>query len=196
MDLISLVSSNWYGYILIPFLIFIARIFDVTLGTIRVICIAKGHKLWAPLLGFFEVVIWLMAIQQIMVNLNNWFCYLAYGAGFAGGTLVGMIIEEKLAIGKVLIRVITSKRTRFLLEDLRDEGFEATLVRGEGLYEHVRMIFIITKKQKAPKVINMIKRFDPHTFYTIGDVNFAFEDKSKIPPKKKSPGFGSYRKGK
>ena len=120
---------------------------------------------------------------------------MAYGAGFAGGTFVGMVIEEKIAMGKVLIRVITNKKPPRLLKDLREKGFEATLVRGEGLYGHVRIIFVITKRQSTNEVIQMIQKFDSHAFYMTEDIRFAHEDNSKHPPKMKASLFRT-RKGK
>ncbi|GAE87820.1 hypothetical protein JCM21531_1220 [Acetivibrio straminisolvens JCM 21531] len=80
-------------------LIFFSRIIDVTIGTIRIIFVSRGKKYLAPVLGFFEVLVWIVAISQVMQNLNNFACYFAYAAGFATGTFVGIIIEEKLAIG-------------------------------------------------------------------------------------------------
>ena len=91
-----LLSSFYEGatftYFVLPFLIFIARICDVSIGTIRIVMVAKGQKIIAPILGFFEVLIWLLAISRIFENLDNWVCYFAYGAGFATGNYVGMFI--------------------------------------------------------------------------------------------------------
>ena len=96
-----------FTWVIMPLLIIFARICDVSLGTIRIISIARGYKLIAPLLGFFEILIWLLAIKQIMQNLTNIFYYVAYSGGFAAGTFIGIYIEEKLAMGIFLIRIIT-----------------------------------------------------------------------------------------
>ena len=105
----SFFQSDIHIYIILPLLIFLARICDVTLGTIRIIAVSKGLKRLAPFLGFFEVFIWILAISRIMQNLNNPICYIAYAGGFAAGNYVGMKVEEKVALGIILIRVITYK---------------------------------------------------------------------------------------
>jgi uncharacterized protein YebE (UPF0316 family) len=91
-------DPTFFSFVVIPIFIFFARIIDVSMDTVRIICISKGYKGRAAFLGFFEVIIWLVAITQIMQNLTNVFCYLAYGAGFAAGTYIGMLIEERFPI--------------------------------------------------------------------------------------------------
>ncbi|NCB08979.1 MAG: hypothetical protein EOM73_12545, partial [Bacteroidia bacterium] len=81
-------DSVAFTYLVLPFLIFLARIIDVTIGTIRIVMVAKGQKMWAPILGFFEILVWLIAISRIFENLDNVLCYLGYAAGFATGTEV------------------------------------------------------------------------------------------------------------
>src|SRR5690606_34194281 len=105
-----------YRCALLPLLIFLARIADVSINTIRIIYVLGGRRLTATLLGFFESLIWLMAISQIFEQLDNWVCYFAYPAGFASGIFVGMIIEEKIAYGKVIVRIITRKDITVLIE--------------------------------------------------------------------------------
>ena len=100
---------DYVSLIIIPLLIFVARIFDVTLGTIRIILVSRGVKIPAALLGFFEVLIWLIAIGRVMQNLNNVSNYIAYAGGFAMGNFVGIYIENKLAMGLLSIRVVTAK---------------------------------------------------------------------------------------
>lgn len=98
------ISENVFSYVLLPLLIFIARITDVSINTIRIIYVLGGRRLTATVLGFFESFIWLMAIRQIFEHLDNWICYVAYPGGFAMGILVGMMIEERIAYGKVIVR--------------------------------------------------------------------------------------------
>ena len=102
-------SFDWFTFVILPFLIFIARITDVSLGTLRIIFVSKGYKIIAPLIGFIEILIWIVAISKIIQNIDNWICYIAYAGGFAVGNYVGMRLEEKLAIGFELVRVITQK---------------------------------------------------------------------------------------
>src|SRR5690625_2164903 len=101
------ISPEIFSYVILPLLIFIARVCDVTLSTIRILFVMNGKRTIAPILGFFEAFIWLLAIGQIISDVNNIFAYLAYAFGFATGTYVGMYIEEKLAVGMVVLRLIT-----------------------------------------------------------------------------------------
>lgn len=103
-------NSDAFTFIFLPLFIFLARICDVTLDTIRIIFVSKGMRKIAPLIGFFEILIWLMAISKIMQNLDNWACYVAYAGGFATGNYFGMLVEEKLAIGHEMIRVNKGRR--------------------------------------------------------------------------------------
>ena len=97
------VFNSWYfSYIIVPILIVFAKIIDVSLGTIRIILVSKGKKFLAPLLGFIEVLIWILTIGQVMKNLTNPVNYIAYALGFSLGNYFGIIIENKLAIGQVV----------------------------------------------------------------------------------------------
>ena len=109
MELSFLFEPGFFSFVVLPLLIFLARILDVSLGTLRIIFITKEMKYIATLVSFFEVLIWLMAITQIMQNLTNLITYIAYAGGFAMGTLVGIIIDEKLAMGYLSVVVITKK---------------------------------------------------------------------------------------
>lgn len=134
MDFLS-TDSTFYVWVVIPMMLFVARILDVSIGTIRIILISKGYRSIAPVLGFVEALIWVMAAGLVMSHLNNVFYYAAYAAGFASGTYVGIWIEEKLSLGKVIVRVITNRDASELLEHLRDEEFAATSLDAEGKYE-------------------------------------------------------------
>lgn len=173
-----LTNTIWYTYVLIPLLIFIARIFDVSMGTVRVIFISKGFKFLAPLIGFFEVLIWLLAIQQIMNNLTNVFCYIAYAGGFATGTYAGIIIEEKLSVGKVLVRIITGKNSSKIFGALKKANHVVTNVDACSRDGNVKIVIAVVDRHDIPKVIAIIKKCDPSAFYSIEDVRFAYENGS------------------
>ena len=95
--------------------------------------VSKGKKKIAPFIGFFEILIWIVAISKIIQNLDNWACYIAYAGGFATGNFIGMLLEEKLALGHQLIRVITSDEPIELVNSLRDQGYGVTVSPAEGL---------------------------------------------------------------
>ncbi len=169
----DLFHGDLFNYLVLPFLIFLARISDVTIGTIRIVMVAKGEKMIAPLLGFFEVLIWLIAISKIIENLDNWVCYIAYGAGFATGNYIGMIIEEKLAVGIIQLQIITRTDALALIAKLKTDGYGITHQEAHGAVEEVSVIFSIIKRNDLPKVVEIIKTYNPKAFYSIADVKFV-----------------------
>ena len=160
-------------WVIIPLLICLARIIDVTIGTIRIIFVSKGLKYLAPLLGFFEVLIWLMAIGQIMQNLTHIINYLAYATGFAMGTYVGILMENRLAMGMALIRVITRLEASNLIEHLRENGFTVTSIDAQGNHGEVKVFFTILKRKDLKETLKVIREFNPNAFYTIEDIGFV-----------------------
>ncbi|MBN2591896.1 MAG: DUF2179 domain-containing protein [Sedimentisphaerales bacterium] len=189
-------NSTFFTWFLLPVLIFIARVSDVSLGTVRVIFIARGLKYLAPFVGFFEILIWLMAIGQIMQNLSNPMCYIAYAGGFAMGNYVGIWIAEKLSLGVVLIRVITSKDASELLEYLKSAEYGVTSVDAQGSAGKVQVVFTIVRRREVATVVNLIKQFNPKAFYTIEEVGFVEEGIFPVRKTWLDNIFRSWRKGK
>jgi uncharacterized protein YebE (UPF0316 family) len=171
----SFFNSDAFSYILLPILIFLARICDVSIGTLRIIFVSKGKKYIAPVLGFFEVLIWITAISKIMQNLDNYVNYVAYAAGFATGNFVGMIIEEKLAMGIQMIRVFAHERGKELVQILNSNGFGATSVEAHGAKEKVHLVYSIVHRNELEKVLELIDNFNPKAFFTIEDVKSVNE---------------------
>ncbi|WP_167608806.1 DUF2179 domain-containing protein [Maribellus sediminis] len=168
-------DSSFFTYVLLPALIFFSRVMDVTIGTIRIVMVSKGHKIWAPILGFFEVLIWLVAITKIIQNLDNWICYIAYGLGFAAGNYVGLIIEEKMALGIVKLQIITRKEASKLIENLKAAGYGITHHNAKGSSENVSIIYSIIKRSEIKKVEDIVKTTNPKAFYSIEDIKFVSE---------------------
>jgi uncharacterized protein YebE (UPF0316 family) len=173
--MLSFLSSSLFTWIILPILIFIARICDVSLGTIRVIFVSRGYRHLAPILGFFEISIWLFAIGQIMRDINDISIYLAYAAGFATGTFVGIALEEKLSLGTVLVRIITKRDYTDLTGALRGAGYGLTTHAADGTQGQVTIVFTVVKRQDLPQVVGIIKQFNPHAFYSVEDVRHASE---------------------
>ncbi len=169
----NFIDSNFFLYFLLPFLIFLSRIGDVTLGTVRIILVSKGNRFIAPLLGFFEVLIWIIAITRIFEHLDNWICYVAYAAGFATGNFVGIVLEERLAIGNELIRIITHRDATELIKTLRDKGYGITSIKAQGSTGDVGIIYCIIKRSDLKDFISFMKKFNPHAFYTIEDIRMV-----------------------
>lgn len=169
----DLFEGNLFNYVILPLLIILARISDVTIGTIRIVMVAKGQKMIAPVLGFFEVLIWLIAISKIIENLDNWVCYIAYGLGFAIGNYLGMIIEEKMAVGIVQLQIITRRDAHDLIEKLKVDGYRLTHIDAVGSVEEVSVIYSIIKRTELPRIIPIICEYNPKAFYSIADVRFV-----------------------
>lgn len=169
------VNSEIFTFVLLPLLIFLARICDVTIGTIRIIFVSRGAKILAPLLGFFEVLIWLIAIGKVMQNLDNWLCYVAYAGGFGAGNFVGIHIEERIAIGTLIIRIITRKDAFELINALNTVGYGVTSIPAHGKSGEVHVVYTIIKRSDLEDVTGIIKKFNPKAFYSIEDVRFVKE---------------------
>jgi len=169
------VSHDLFAWVVLPVLIFSVRICDVSLGTIRVIFIAKGLKYIAPVIGFFEVIIWLLAIGQVMQNIGNVASYIAYGGGFAAGTFLGMYVEERLSIGTVVVRVITHRDAGDVVNALRAEGFGVTTMDAEGASGQVKVILTISRRQDVPRVRALLEEHHAGAFFTIEELKSATE---------------------
>lgn len=167
------IQTDLFTYVILPLFIFLARIIDVSLGTLRIIFVTKGMRRVAPIIGFFEVFIWLLAISRIMQNLDNWVCYVAYAAGFASGNLIGMLIEEKLAIGHEMIRVITRKDATTLIDELRETGHGVTWVNAKGVEGDVAVLYIIARRSMIREVLDLINKHNPRALYTVEAIKYV-----------------------
>jgi len=145
----------------------------VSLGTVRIIFVSKGYKLTAPIIGFFEAFIWVLAISRIIQNLDNWICYFAYAGGFAMGNYVGMLLEEKLAVGYELVRVITKRDANDLVESLRKDGYGTTFINAQGSKGDVGVLYVIVSRKKMPHAIELINEFNPKALYTIESIRYV-----------------------
>lgn len=139
--MLNIINSEIFSLFILPLLIFTARVMDMTLGTIRIIFVSRGRKSLAPIFGFFEIIIWLFAIGQIMQHLTNITYYFAYAGGFTTGIFVGMWIEEKTALGTVVVRIITKKEANELVDNLISAGYGVTSFYGQGATCQVRLIY-------------------------------------------------------
>ncbi|MFW5760874.1 MAG: DUF2179 domain-containing protein [Cyclobacteriaceae bacterium] len=169
------ITREIFNYIILPFLIFAARILDVSIATIRIIFVLHGNKLLAPIIGFFESFIWLVAIGQIIQNIDNFYSYIAFAGGFATGTLVGMLIEEKLALGNVVVRVITRMPAIDLITHFKQGGYHYTSLKAEGQFGPVNILFSVVKREKLSDILHAIKQYNPQAFYTIENVKKVSE---------------------
>lgn len=199
MALGTVFNVDIFRWIVLPLLIFSSRIFDVSLGTMRIVFVSKGLLRLAPLVGFFEVLIWIIAIKEVMQNMTNIIGYVAYAGGFAMGNYVGLKLEKRLAIGSSMIRVVTGRDPDSLFQTLISRGIGVTRVKGEGSQGEVGILFMIVRRADIDSVVDLVKKHNPNAFYTIEDVRSVRESKTKIKAGIRifPPGpFWFFRKGK
>jgi uncharacterized protein YebE (UPF0316 family) len=161
---------SYYEHIGVPLLIFAARVVDTSLGTLRIVMISRGNRKAVRLVGFLEVLLWVIAIGQIIQNLNNWAGYLAWALGFTVGSMIGFKIEERLALGKHQLRVITSQPIDGFLKDLKklNQGF--TVFDGTGANGPVKQVFLILNRQNNAEITALVNKHIPTSFCSVSDV--------------------------
>ncbi|MFZ6027598.1 MAG: DUF2179 domain-containing protein [Chloroflexota bacterium] len=164
---------NWYAWVILPVIVFLARVVDVTIGTLRIIFTSRGRRGVAPLLGGIEVFVWIIATSQIMKQAHTLTAFLGYAAGFAVGNYVGMFIEDKLAMGTVVIRTILAKSAPAVIEALKTAGYGVTCVDGQGATGPVQLIYTVVKRKDVPEVTALIHTGAPRAFLTIEEVRSA-----------------------
>lgn len=171
LDLAS--QATTFDQALLLTLIFFARILDVSVGTLRIIFVSKGLKYWAALLGFAESFIWILAVTKVMQNLGDWQTYVAFALGFSAGNFIGVAIEERIALGNLLIRIITRVEANDLVNALWKAGYGVTSVDAQGESGPVKVIFTVAKRKKLNRILQTIKTYNPNAFYTIEDMRFV-----------------------
>jgi uncharacterized protein YebE (UPF0316 family) len=151
--------------------IFFARVIDVSCTTVRTLMIVKGNRLQAALIGFFEVIVYITALNRVIGTLNKPVNLLVYALGFAAGNYVGSIIEEKLAIGLTTVQIVTANMA--LCQQIRDNGFGVTVLEGRGK-EGFRQVLIISLSRKdVPRLLKLIDERDEDAFVTILDTKVS-----------------------
>lgn len=169
---------------LLPIMIFFGRVMDVSLGTLRIIFVSKGEKYKAPLIGFFEVFIWVVIISQILSRANNMIAYVSYAGGYAMGNYVGILLEQRIAYGVVLCRMYTRENGKELVQKLNRLNYGATLTHGEGSTNQVDIVETVIDRKEMKKLEIVMNRFDNNIFYVVEDVrskqNGIFPKRKKI----------------
>ena len=169
----SFFDTGIFLWVILPLLIFFSRAIDVSLGTIRIIFVSKGQRFLASLLGFFEILVWIIAITKIMQNITNFFYYIVYAGGFAAGIYFGVLIEERLALGLVSIHVFTSKDAKELLERLRDKNYGVTSRIAHGETGKIDELFIVINRKNLGYVLQILRDYDKEAFISVEDVRFV-----------------------
>ena len=169
----DLVHSEFFKWVLLPLLIFVARTCDVTLATLRSVFVSKGMRHVVPFIGFFEVLIWLVSIRQIMQHLDNPMTYLGFAGGFAMGTYVGLRIESRLALGMQVLRIMTQGEPVELILSLQKANIGTTVIDGHGSKGPVKIILTIVRRKDIELVKKLIKEYQPNAFFSIEDIRIA-----------------------
>ncbi|MFX1324997.1 MAG: DUF2179 domain-containing protein [Promethearchaeota archaeon] len=169
-SIIELIDTQLFALIILPVLIFLARVADVTLGTLRIVFISQGRRKLAPLMGFFEIFIWLLAVGQIFGNLTNILYYFAYAGGFAMGNYVGLLVENKLSLGLLSLHLIIREDPDELISTLKENGYGLTTLTAEGTKGNVKLVVMIIKRKNQIAVLELIKKISPNAFVSIENV--------------------------
>ena len=168
----------------VPLFIFFARILDVSMGTLRIMFVSRGMRGKATIIGFFEVLIWIVIVAQIFQNLDNWLNYIAYAAGFATGTFIGMYAEESMKMGVQIFRIIVGREREELIEALKEKNFRVTSLDGQGKYGPVKVIFTVAKRKRWKQLANIVNEVAPNAFYSVEDVKHVSQMEEEVHPYK------------
>jgi uncharacterized protein YebE (UPF0316 family) len=180
-----------FSVVVLPLLIFFARIIDVSINTVRIIFVMSGRKGISTLLGFFESLVWLLAIGQIFQHMNNIYCYIAYPAGFAAGIFVGMLIEEKLALGKIVLRIISPDDVSKIIEYLKANQFKYSVISAQGDQGNEKILFTVINRDRLDDIQAKIATDLPSAYYTVESVKKAGES-GILEEKPSRRGIGSW----
>ncbi|HHW17760.1 MAG TPA: DUF2179 domain-containing protein [Firmicutes bacterium] len=149
-------------------LIFLARVCDVSLSTVRMLLVVRGKRYPAAAIGFVEASVYVLALTRVMRNISDPWKVLAYGLGFASGTLLGSFIEERLALGHVSLEVIPQDETgEELLKALRSAGYGVTVLEGQGMTGQKMVLLVSTDRKSLPRLNAIIEEFSPNCFMTV-----------------------------
>ena len=169
-------SGRMVALLLTCLLIAVARITDISLDTIRTVAIIQGRGMFAATLGFFEALIYILVVAQVLTSFSQsqhaWAYAIAYAAGFAAGTYVGVAIEQRLAFGRQMVTAITRK-SHEAVNTLRGRGYRVTEFEGRGRDGNVHVLFIHVSRRSVPALTMALRELDPDCYYVINDVRAA-----------------------
>ena len=153
--------------------IFLLRLLDQTLGTLRILYVNKGKPLFGAILGFIESAIWIVAISQVIQDLNDPFLIFGYALGFAAGTIMGSYIENTIAIGDIVVRIFVPKDSdsEKVAEQLRTNGLGVTIINGEGMQGEVTIAWCVTPRKRLKEVMKIVSVITPDAYVTTEPTN-------------------------
>ena len=161
--------QEWH-WLALPTAIFLARICDVSIGTVRIICVTRGFRTAAVLLAFFELVIWIVALSAVVAQLDRIENIIAYAGGFSAGNAVGMWLEQKLALGTQVVGLVSKGKAQAVAERLRFAGHVVTTLDGRGRDGPVALCLSVVPRRKVARVITMAREIDSEVLATVADI--------------------------
>lgn len=160
-------------------LIFVLRIGDVGIASVRIVTLMRG-KIWlAALLGFFESLFWVSAAAIVFTNLDHPIRIVSFAAGFATGTVIGGFVERWLAMGTALLRIIAPYESPPAAEALRAAGYAVTVLNAEGRDGDVRLSFMVLPRRKVKEALAIVHHVNPEAFVTVEDIRIAELERAK-----------------
>ena len=152
-------------------IIFSLRLADQSLGTMRSLLVAKNKPIYAALIGLVESAIWIVAISQVVKDIDDPVLIGSYAAGFAAGTILGSYIERLVGVGNIVVRVFCPANSPSVAERLRNEGYGVTIIDGQGKYGAVKIYLCVIPRRRLSSVLDMIKDINPDSFITTDMAN-------------------------
>ena len=152
-------------------IIFSLRLADQSLGTMRALLVSKNKPIYAALIGLVESAIWIVAISQVIKDIDDPVLIGAYAAGFAAGTILGTYIERIVGVGNIVVRVFTASNSPSVAETLRDNGHGVTVIDGEGKEGPVKIYLCVIPRRKLKSVLSMIEEINPNAYITTDMAN-------------------------
>lgn len=173
--------SALFGY----FIIFASRVADVTLATFRTLMVVQGRKTYAAIIGFFEIIIYITALNKVVSNLNNPLNLLSYALGFACGNYVGIILENKVGLGNLGVQIIPKGNSiSELVNELRESGFGVTIIEGKGKEGYKDILLVVLDRKNLAKLEEIVYRIEPGAFITTSSVSPISGGYFSVPKKK------------
>lgn len=156
--------------VLIAVSIFFLRVIDMSLDTVRLLFVVRGRKLLAWFLGFFQSAVFIIAISEVLTNEQNFLTIVGYAGGFATGNVVGMYIEERLAIGHIHLTIVSPSRGAGIADMLRQQGYAVTEISARGLQGTVTLLHVDVMRRQLSTVEKLVRESDGEAFITAEDV--------------------------
>lgn len=152
-----------------PLAVFLLRVTDVSMATLRMLLIIRGRRFLAPLIGFFEILIWVTAIGIVVQHLNSPLHVVGYAAGFASGSFLGLMLEERLALGLATIRTMVRSGGPELSAELREAGFGVTEMVGRGKEGAVEVLYSVLPRRRVAEALKIINAGAPDSFVVVDE---------------------------